>query len=152
MLRAQLDTALKQAMKAKDEVGLRTLRLIRAALKDRDIAARPSGNANGIGNEDILGMLQSMIKQRHDSIEMYKQGNRDDLVASEAAEIDIITQFLPQQLSEDEVAAAITTIIVETDASSIKDMGKVMAELKTRYAGKMDFGKAGQLVKATLAA
>ncbi len=152
MLRAQLDTALKQAMKAKDEVGLRTLRLILAALKDRDIAARPSGNADGIGNEDILSMLQSMIKQRHDSIEMYKQGNRDDLVASEAAEIDIITQFLPQQLSEDEIAAAVTTIIVETDASSIKDMGKVMAELKARYAGKMDFGKAGQLVKATLAA
>ncbi|NQV45448.1 MAG: GatB/YqeY domain-containing protein, partial [Rhodospirillales bacterium] len=79
-------------------------------------------------------------------------GNPDDLVAREAAEIDIITQFLPQQLSEDEIAAAVTTIIVETDASSIKDMGKVMAELKARYAGKMDFGKAGQLVKATLAA
>ena len=151
MLRAQLDTALKQAMKAKDEVGLRTLRLILAALKDRDIAARPAGNADGIGDEDILGMLQSMIKQRHDSIEMYKQGNRDDLVASEAAEIDIITQFLPQQLSEDEVAAAVTTIIVETGATSIKDMGKVMAALKAKYAGTMDFGKASQLVKATLA-
>jgi len=152
MLRSQLDTALKEAMKAKNEVGLRTLRLILAALKDRDIAARPSGNADGINDADILSMLQSMIKQRHDSIAMYKQGNRADLVASEEAEIGIISQFLPQQLSEDETAAAITAIIVETKAGSIKDMGKVMAELKARYAGKMDFGKAGKLVKTILAA
>jgi len=152
MLRDRLKDALKEAMKAKDEVGLRTLRLILAALKDRDIAARPSGNSDGINEDEILGMLQSMIKQRHDSIEMYNQGSRDDLAAGEAAEIAVITQFLPQQLSDDEVAAAVTTIIVETGAESIKDMGKVMGALKSRYAGQMDFGKAGQMVKTTLAA
>ena len=151
MLRDRLKDALKEAMKAKDEVGLRTLRLILAALKDRDIAARPSGNSDGIDEDEILGMLQSMIKQRHDSIEMYNQGSRDDLVAGEAAEIAVITQFLPQQLSDDEVAAAVATIIAETGAESIKDMGKVMGALKSRYAGQMDFGKAGQMVKATLA-
>ncbi len=151
MLRDRLKDALKEAMKAKDEVGLRTLRLILAALKDRDIAARPSGNSDGINEDEILGMLQSMIKQRHDSIEMYNQGSRDDLVAGEAAEIAVITQFLPQQLSDDEVAAAVATIIAETGAESIKDMGKVMGALKSRYAGQMDFGKAGQMVKATLA-
>ena len=150
MLRDRLKDALKEAMKAKDEVGLRTLRLILAALKDRDIAARPSGNSDGINEDEILGMLQSMIKQRHDSIEMYNQGSRDDLVAGEAAEIAVITQFLPQQLSDDEVAAAVATIIAETGAESIKDMGKVMGALKSRYAGQMDFGKASGLVKARL--
>jgi len=151
MLRDQLNTALKEAMKAKDEVGLRTLRLILAALKDRDIAARPSGNTEGIGPDEILGMLQSMIKQRHDSIEMYKQGNREDLAASEAAEVSVITQFLPTQLSDDEIADAVAAAIAEIGADSIKDMGKVMGSLKSRYAGQMDFGKAGQLVKAALA-
>lgn len=150
MLRTRLKDALKEAMKAKDEVGLRTLRLILAALKDRDIAARPDGNTDGINDDAILGMLQSMIKQRHDSIEMYKQGGRDDLATGEAAEVKVISRFLPQQLSDDEVAAAVTTIIVETGAESIKDMGKVMGALKSKYAGQMDFGKAGQIVKATL--
>ncbi|MBC8240090.1 MAG: GatB/YqeY domain-containing protein [Alphaproteobacteria bacterium] len=151
MLRDRLKDALKEAMKAKDEVCLRTLRLILAALKDRDIAARPGGNSDGINEDEILSMLQSMIKQRHDSIEMYKQGGRDDLAAGEAAEVDIITQFLPQQLSEDEVAAAVVAVISATGAESIKDMGKVMSALKSTYAGQMDFGKAGQIVKATLA-
>ncbi len=152
MLRDRLKDAMKEAMRAKDEVGLRTLRLILAALKDRDIAARPGGNSDGINEDDILGMLQSMIKQRHDSIDMYKQGGRDDLAANEAAEVDVITQFLPKQLSEDEIAAAVTKTIAETGANSIKDMGKVMGALKSAYAGQMDFGKAGQMVKATLAA
>ncbi len=151
MLRTQINDALKEAMKSKDEVGIRTIRLILAALKDRDIGARSSGNTEGIDEEGILGMLQSMIKQRNDSIEMYKQGGRQDLADSEASEIGIITQFLPQQLNDDEVAAAVTTVIVETGAESIKDMGKVMGVLKSKYAGQMDFGKASQLVKATLA-
>lgn len=151
MLRAQLNDALKEAMKAKEEVCVRTLRLILAALKDRDIAARSNGNQDGIGDEDILGMLQSMIKQRNDSIEMYKQGGRDDLAASETAEVEIITKFLPQQMSDDEVAEAVKAIISEAGAESIKDMGKVMGALKAKYAGQMDFGKASQTVKSTLA-
>jgi len=151
MLRDQLKDALKEDMKAKDEVGVRTLRLILAALKDRDIAARGSGNPDGINEDEILGMLQSMIKQRHDSIEMYKQGSREDLVDSEQAEIDVITKFLPQQMSDDEVAEAVKAIIAEVGADSIKDMGKVMGALKSKHAGQMDFGKASQQVKATLA-
>lgn len=151
MLRDQLNDALKVAMKAKEEVCVRTLRLILAALKDRDIAARSSGNTDGIADEDILSMLQSMIKQRHDSIEMYKQGGRDDLAASESAEVEIISKFLPQQMSEEDVATAVATVISETGAESIKDMGKVMGALKAKYAGQMDFGKASQVVKTTLA-
>lgn len=151
MLRDQLNDALKEAMKAKEETCVRTLRLILAALKDRDIAARSNGNTDGINDEEILGMLQSMIKQRHDSIEMYKQGGRDDLAASESSEVEIITRFLPQQMSDDEVTAAVATIIAETGAESIKDMGKVMGALKSKYAGQMDFGKASQSVKTTLA-
>jgi len=150
MLRDQLNDALKVAMKAKEEVCVRTLRLILAALKDRDIAARSSGNTDGIADEDILSMLQSMIKQRHDSIEMYKQGGRDDLAASESAEVEIISKFLPQQMSEEDVATAVATVISETGAESIKDMGKVMGALKAKYAGQMDFGKASQVVKTTL--
>lgn len=151
MLRAQLNDALKEAMKAKEEVCVRTLRLILAALKDRDIAARSNGNQDGIGDDEILGMLQSMIKQRHDSIEMYKQGGREDLAENEGAEVEIITKFLPQQMSDDEVAEAVKAIIGETGAESIKDMGKVMGALKAKYAGQMDFGKASQAVKTTLA-
>ncbi len=137
-------------MKAKDARRSATVRLILAALKDRDIAARGSGDSEGLGEEEILHMMQTMIRQRRESIEMYKKGQRDDLVDQEEGEIRVIEEFLPKQMSEDEVSAASREIIAELDAHSIKDMGQVMGELKSRYAGKMDFGKASQVVKGLL--
>ncbi len=150
MLRQRLSDALKKSMKAKDTQCVRTLRLILAALKDRDIAARPSGNTDGIANDVILSMLQSMIKQRRDSIELYIKGNREELADIERQEITIIEQFLPVQLSDEEVDEALTATIDKLEASSIKDMGKVMAALKEQYAGKMDFAKASKKVKERL--
>mgnify|MGYP001359994036 CR=1 FL=1 len=150
MLRTQLNDGLKEAIKAKKEVEVRTLRLIIAALKDRDIAARSAGNFDGITNEEILVMLQSMIKQRQDSIGMYRQGNREDLAANEAAEIAVISEFLPQQLNEEEIEAIVTQLVNEMEATSIKDMGKIMGSLKAKHSGKMDFGKASQVVKRLL--
>lgn len=152
MLRQDINTALKTAMKAKDTRATSTLRLILAALKDRDIAYRGDGGGDGgVTDETILEMLQKMIKQRHDSIEQYKKGNRPDLVRQEEEEIEIIKTFLPRQMSEDETAAAIDDVVADLGASSIKDMGKTMAALKERYAGRMDFTKAAQQVKARLA-
>ncbi|MBH63829.1 MAG: glutamyl-tRNA amidotransferase [Alphaproteobacteria bacterium] len=150
MLRERLTESLKSAMKAKDARRSATVRLILAALKDRDIAARGSGDSEGLGEEEILHMMQTMIRQRRESIEMYKKGQRDDLVDQEEGEIRVIEEFLPKQMSEDEVSAASREIIAELDAHSIKDMGQVMGELKSRYAGKMDFGKASQVVKGLL--
>ncbi len=150
MIRPKLNEALKDAMKAKDDVAVRTLRLILAALKDRDIAARTRGNMDGIGDDEILGLLQTMIRQRRESITLYEQGGRVDLVEQEKAEIAVIERFLPQQMSEEEVKAAVDAVIAEIGASSIKDMGRTMAELRSRYAGQMDFAKAGALVKAAL--
>lgn len=153
MLRQDINEALKTAMKAKDQRATNTLRLILAALKDRDIAARgEGGNESGIPDEAVLEMLQKMIKQRHESIEQYKRGNRPDLVAQETEEIDIIARFLPKQMDEEEVAAAVDTVIEEVGAGSIKDMGKTMAALKERYPGRMDFAKAAQMVKERLRA
>lgn len=149
-MRDTLAKALKEALKAKDDVALSTVRLITAALKDRDIAARSAGNPDGISDEDILGMLQTMIKQRNDSAKMYRDGGRPELAASEDAEIEIIKNFLPEQLDTEAVQSAIVEIIEATDANSIKDMGKVMAELKARFAGQMDFGMASQMVKTAL--
>ena len=149
-MRDTLAKALKEALKAKDDVALSTVRLITAALKDRDIAARSAGNPDGISDEDILGMLQTMIKQRNDSAKMYRDGGRPELAASEDAEIEIIKNFLPEQLDTEAVQSAIVEIIEATDANSIKDMGKVMAELKARFAGQMDFGIASQMVKTAL--
>ena len=151
MLREQISTTTKEAMKAKDSVTVGTLRLISAALKDRDIAARGTGNSDGISDGDILGLLQSMIKQRRDSIEMYNQGNRPELAEAEQVEIGIIEQFLPQQMNDDEISAAVDAAIASCDATSIKDMGKVMGVIKGTHAGQMDFGKASQVVKAKLA-
>lgn len=150
MFRARLNDSLKEAMKAKDQCRVSTLRLILAALKDRDIAARTKGKSDGIGEDEILEMLQKMVRQRQDSIEMYTKGNRPDLVDKETAEIEIIEQFLPKQLNEDEIGAAVGAVIGELEASSIKDMGRVMSELKQRYAGRMDFGRASALVKGRL--
>lgn len=153
MLRQDVNEALKAAMKAKDVRATSTLRLILAALKDRDIAARGApGAENGISDEAILEMLQKMIKQRLDSIEQYKRGNRDDLVRQEQEEIEIIKRFLPKQMSEAEVTAAIDQVVRDVGAGCIKDMGKTMAALKERYAGQMDFTKAAQMVKQRLSA
>ena len=150
MIREQLKKALIEALKNKDEKKTATIRLINAAIKDKDIEARPKGITDGIDDTAVMSLLQSMVKQRKESIEMYKQGNREDLVASEQAEIDIINQFLPQQMNEEETKQAIATVIQETGATSIKDMGKVMGGLKAKYAGKMDFSTASQLIKSLL--
>ena len=150
MLRDRLSESLKSAMKAKDARRCATVRLILAALKDRDIAARGSGDPDSLGEDEILNMMQTMIRQRRESIEMYKKGQRQDLVEQEEGEIRVIEEFLPKQMSEDEVSTASREIIGELDAHSIKDMGQVMGELKSRYAGRMDFGKASQVVKGLL--
>lgn len=153
MLRQDINEALKTAMKAKDQRATATLRLILAALKDRDIAARGSGgDDSGVSEDAILDMLQKMIKQRHDSIEQYEKGNRPDLVNQEREEIEIIGRFLPKQMAEDEVAEAIEAVVQELGATSIKDMGKAMGVLKQRYAGRMDFAKAALVVKERLGA
>lgn len=150
MIREQLKKALIDALKNKEEKKTATIRLINAAIKDKDIEARPKGIMDGIDDNAILSLLQGMVKQRKESIEMYKQGNRSDLVEAEQAEIDIINQFLPQQMSEEETKTAISTVIQSVGATSIKDMGKVMAALKAQYAGKMDFALASQQIKALL--
>lgn len=150
MLRNELNDALKEAMKSKDQQTLATVRLILAALKDRDIQARGSGNVDGVDDQEILEMLQKMVKQRRESIELYRKGGRDDLVAKEEAEIGVIERFLPKPLGEAETEAAVEAAIAEVEASSIKEMGQVMALLKARYPGQMEFGKASQLVKKRL--
>ena len=151
-LREDIASAMKEAMKAKDQAALATLRLISAALKDRDIAARGNGNQDGISDDEILSMLQTMIKQRHESARMYRDGNRPELAESEEAEIAIITGFLPAQLGAAEVGAAIAAAIETSGAASIKDMGHVMAHLKANHAGQMDFSAASQAVKSVLMA
>ena len=150
MLRSRITEAMKTAMKAKEQVALAAIRLIQAALKDRDIAARSKGNMDGIGDDEILSMLQSMIKQRRDSIEMYEKGGRPELAEREAQEIDVIESFLPEQMEDDAVDAAIKAVIQELEAATMKDMGRVMAVLKERHAGSMDFAKASAQVKAKL--
>ncbi len=150
MLRTTFPEKMKQAMIAKDEMAVGTVRLIMAAMKDRDIAARSKGNYDGISEDEILSMLQSMIKQRQESIKMYEAGNRPELAAREAAEIKIIEGYLPAQLSEEEVKKAIEAAIQSTGAASPKDMGKVISELKSKYTGQIDFGKVSPLVKEKL--
>ena len=149
-IRDNIAQAMKRALKDKNQSALGTIRLILAALKDRDIAARGHDKADGITDDDILAMLQTMIKQRHDSVALYEKGGRDDLVASEKAEIAIIQQFLPEQLTETECDVALKKAIAATKAASVKDMGKVMAHLKREYAGRMDFSAVSQLVKTRL--
>ncbi len=150
MIREQIKTKLIEAMKAKDDKTTGTLRLINAAIKDKDIEARPKGILNGIDDTAILSLLQSMIKQRKESIDMYQKGGRADLAAAEQAEIDVIQAFLPKQMDEAETRAAIQAVIAETGAASIKDMGKVMGALKAKYAGQLDMGKASALIKESL--
>ena len=150
MLRQRLSDALKDALKTKDQIGLSTVRLIIAALKDRDIAARGKGNKDGIAEDEILGLLQNMIKQRQESIVLYEKGGRCELAEQERGEIAVIERFLPKQMGDDEVVKAVREAISETGSQSLKDMGKTMAALKGRYAGQMDFAKASALVKQTL--
>jgi uncharacterized protein len=149
-MRENIVAAMKQALKAKDQAALGTMRLIMAALKDRDIAARGNGKPDGISDDDILGLLQTMIKQRTESAKMYNDGGRPELAAAEEAEIAIIKGFLPAQLSDDEMKLAIAAAIEETCAESVKDMGQVMGFLKSKYAGQMDFSAASQAVKTAL--
>ncbi len=150
MLRQAFTDRLKQAMKARDGRTLSTVRLILAGLKERDVAARGEGNADGVAEPEIARMLQSMIKQRRESIALYEQGERPDLVQQEREEIAVIESFLPQQMSEDEIAAAAQAAIAETGAAGIKDMGKVMAALRSRHSGIMDFSRAGAVVRRLL--
>jgi uncharacterized protein YqeY len=152
MLRQALNDALKEAMKARDQRATSTLRMILAKLKDKDIEARGGGNPDGIDEQTVLSVLQGMIKQRRESIELYKQGGRQDLVEQESAEIAVIERFLPQQMDETAMRAAIKAVVAEIGAGGIKDMGRTMAALKERHAGAMDFQKASQLVKETLTA
>jgi len=151
MLRDEFSTALKQAMKAKDQRATSTIRLIMAAVKDRDIAARSDGNAEGIDDADVMRVLQTMIKQRQESIQLYEQGGRYELAEQESDEIKIIRRFLPEQMSDSEIAAAVAAVLEETGGCTLKDMGPCMAALRERYAGRMDFGKASGVLKRRLA-
>ncbi|MCZ6454646.1 MAG: GatB/YqeY domain-containing protein [Alphaproteobacteria bacterium] len=152
MLRNAIPEALRAALKNQEKRAISTVRLIIAALKDRDIAARGKGNTDGIGDDEILQMLQTMVKQRHDSIEMYEKGGRLELAEQEREEIAIIEDFLPQQLGDAEIGAAVDQVIAEVGAGGMKDMGNVMGALRDRYTGQMDFGKASALVKEKLGA
>ena len=149
MLREKINDGMKAAMKAQDKLRLSTLRLVNAAIKNADIEARTAGKGP-LSDDDLLGLLQKMIKQRQESVELYDKGGRADLAGAEREEIAIISSFLPKQLSEDEIKAAVAEAVKETGAAGIKDMGRVMAALKQRYTGKMDFGKASGLVKGLL--
>ena len=151
MLRDKLNDAMKEAMRARDQAALGTIRLILAKLKDVDIAARTEANREGVAEDKILSMMQGMIKQRNESIVLYEKGNRADLADKEKAEIAVIERFLPRQMDEAAVAAAVAEAVASTNAKTVKDMGGVMAVLKTKYAGQMDFAKASAAVKKALA-
>lgn len=150
MLRTEITESMKTAMRAKDERALATTRMIMAKLKDKDIEARGKGNMDGISDADIQSMLQGMIKQRRESITLYQQGNRADLVQQESEEITVIERFLPKQMDEAAMQDVIGKIIASIGAKEIKDMGKVMGELKKSYTGQMDFAAAGMVVKKLL--
>ena len=150
MLRDDINNALKEAMKAHNERAVSTLRMVNSTLKNADIEARGAGKP-ALGDAEVLPLLQKMIKQRQESVELYRQGNRADLVKQEEEEIAIISGYLPKQMSEAEVAAAIEAAIKDTGAAGMKDMGKVIAALRGKYAGQMDMAKASGMVKAKLA-
>jgi uncharacterized protein YqeY len=149
MLRENINNAVKDAMRAKDERKLSTLRMVNSTIKNADIAARGEGKPP-LSDADLLGVFQKMIKQRQESVELYDKGGRAELAAQEREEIAIIQAYLPKQMSEDDLKAAIAAAIAETGAAGMKDMGKVISALKAKYAGQMDFGKASGLVKAAL--
>jgi uncharacterized protein YqeY len=149
MLRDKINDELKQAMKAKDQRQVSTLRMVNSAIKNADIDARGQGKA-ALADGDLLALFQKMIKQRQESIELYDKGGRADLAGQEREEVAIIQKFLPQQMSDAETRAAIEAAVKETGAASVKDMGKVMTLLRERYAGQMDFGKVSGAVKGML--
>jgi uncharacterized protein YqeY len=151
MLRETLNGDLKAALKAQDKCAISTLRLILAALKDRDIAARGRGNADGIDESEILSMLQTMVKQRRESIALYEKGDRPELADKERREITVIEHYLPRQLDDSEIGEVVESVIAEVGATTLKDMGDVMTTLRQRYAGRMDFGQASGAVKDRLA-
>ncbi len=150
-LRDTISQALKTAMKSRDTDRLATLRLINAAIKDREIAAREGPEAPALTDADLIAVLTRMVKQRRDSARAYEEGARLDLAEKERAEIEVIEEFLPRQISGEDMEAAVARVIAAKGASSVRDIGKVMAALKAEYAGQMDFGKAGALVKDKLA-
>ena len=149
MLRERLTTEMKEAMKAGDKRKLGTVRLIQAALKDKDIELRGAGKGPA-SDDEILALMQKMIKQRQESVAMYDQGGRPELAEQEREEAQVIQSFLPQQMADDEIRAAVVTTIADTGAASMKDMGKVVGALRAKYAGRMDFGRASALVKELL--
>jgi uncharacterized protein YqeY len=149
MLRDDINNDLKEAMKAKNERAVSTLRLVNSTLKNADIEVRGTGKP-ALGDAEVLGVLQKMIKQRQESVELYKKGGREDLANQEREEIGIISGYLPKQMSEDEMKAAIEAAVAETGASGMKDMGRVIGLLRGKYAGQMDMGRASALVKAKL--
>jgi uncharacterized protein YqeY len=148
-MREHINQALKDALKAQDKVTVSALRMVNAAIKDRDIAVRPEGR-DRITDEEIVELLAKMVRQRRESVQMYQDGGRADLVAQEEAEIAVINRFLPEQLGEAEMRAACEKVVAELGAATVRDMGRVMAALKERYAGRMDFGKVGPMVKELL--
>lgn len=150
MLREHLNTEIKAAMKAKQSLRLTTLRLVHAAIKDKDIAARAGDNADGVSDDEILAILAKMVKQRNDSVTAYEEAGRLELAEQERSEIEVIEEFLPRKLNADEITAAIDAAMAKVGASSIRDMGKVMGELKAAHAGQMDFGKIGGMIKQRL--
>ena len=149
-LRSSINAAMKQAMKDKSTERLSTIRLINAAIKDRDIAARTEGKENGVGDGEVLAILAKMTKQRQESAKTYEEAGRLDLSERELSEIKVIEEFLPRQLTDDEIQSALAEAIDKVGAESIRDMGKVMAALKSKYAGQMDFGAVGALFKSNL--
>lgn len=149
--RTELTNSMKEAMKAKDQLTLDTVRMVLAKIKDQDIAARSSGNQDGITDGEIASLLQNMIKQRQESAKMYRDGNRPELAEKEDNEISVIEKYLPKQLSDAEIQSVVEKIVASTGATSIKDMGKVMGELKANYAGQLDMAKAGAVIKQKLA-
>lgn len=151
MLRDKLNEAMKDAMRARDTAALGTIRLILAKLKEVDIAARTEANREGVADDRILSMLQGMIKQRNESVALYEKGGRPELAEKEKAEIAVIERFLPKQMDEAAVAAAVAEAVASSGAKTVKDMGGVMAALKAKYAGQMDFAKASAAVKKALA-
>ena len=151
MLRDNLAEALKDAMRARDMTTVGAVRLILAKLKEVDIAARTEASREGVADDRILSMLQGMIKQRNESVVLYEKGNRPELAEKEKAEIAVIERFLPKQMDEAAVAAAVAEAMASTGAKTVKDMGGVMAVLKAKYAGQMDFAKASAAVKKALA-
>jgi uncharacterized protein YqeY len=146
----RFNEALKVALKSQDKIRISTLRLINAAIKDRDIADRTDNGGEGVSEEVVLEILAKMIKQRHESLSAYEEGGRLDLADQERSEIAVIQEFMPRQLEDDEIIAAVDTALAEVEAQTLKDMGKVMGLLKQKYTGRMDFGKAGARVKEKL--